>query len=294
MVVPDQKVAAATLPLKKPATTFNPKPEEREGGERLNLFLAFLNAEVGEGFEAFLINDSNYYAQVVLLSQEGERYALKHTLTIAPNTKELVERFAPDALITWERIVLQAFFYKAEKTFALKPTFSVAQRIDTTKFYKAGSFVVNDFFNDDALILPIIKDDVAVKGIAVNTATLREAMLTQKTRQQTLPARKEQESIQKKGATNELVFDLHASVLLDTVAGMDAKAILDYQLHYFTETLKVHLGKKGARLIFIHGKGNGVLRTEIEKLIKRQFRSCRYQDASFENYGFGALLVIIA
>ncbi|MDR0995820.1 MAG: Smr/MutS family protein, partial [Tannerella sp.] len=47
------------------------------------------------------------------------------------------------------------------------------------------------------------------------------------------------------------------------------------------------------RIVFIHGKGDGVLRAAIERELKTKYKNCSYQDASFREYGFGATLVTI-
>jgi dsDNA-specific endonuclease/ATPase MutS2 len=45
--------------------------------------------------------------------------------------------------------------------------------------------------------------------------------------------------------------------------------------------------------VFIHGKGDGVLRKAIIDELKRKHSNYRYQDASFQEYGFGATMVTI-
>ena len=46
------------------------------------------------------------------------------------------------------------------------------------------------------------------------------------------------------------------------------------------------------RSVFIHGKGEGVLRTALEKELKTTYKNqCRFQDASFREYGFGATMI---
>ena len=57
--------------------------------------------------------------------------------------------------------------------------------------------------------------------------------------------------------------------------------------------LDEYRSKKNQRLVFIHGKGEGVLRNALLKELKSKYGSCVSQDASFREYGFGALLVII-
>ena len=50
---------------------------------------------------------------------------------------------------------------------------------------------------------------------------------------------------------------------------------------------------KGKKIVFIHGKGEGVLRNAIMQEIRRKYPKCLSQDASFQKYGFGATMVII-
>ena len=86
---------------------------------------------------------------------------------------------------------------------------------------------------------------------------------------------------------------MHAHELLDTMIGLAPKDILDYQLKVFADTMNAHAKERGRRIVFIHGKGDGVLRKSILKLLQRQYPAARYQDASFREYGFGATMVTI-
>jgi len=45
--------------------------------------------------------------------------------------------------------------------------------------------------------------------------------------------------------------------------------------------------------VFIHGKGEGVLRNALLKELRTKYKGCRSQDASFREYGFGATMVTI-
>lgn len=92
---------------------------------------------------------------------------------------------------------------------------------------------------------------------------------------------------------NILEVDLHAHELLDTTAGMDALAIKEYQLQVVRNTMNEHKHDKGRRIVFIHGNGEGVLRRAVIDILRRDYPSCPYQDASFQQYGFGATMVTI-
>ena len=90
-----------------------------------------------------------------------------------------------------------------------------------------------------------------------------------------------------------LEVDLHADSLLETTAGMNSFDILNYQLGVVRKTLDAHIKEKGKKIVFIHGKGEGVLRNAISQELRRKYPRCVSQDASFQKYGFGATMVII-
>ena len=69
--------------------------------------------------------------------------------------------------------------------------------------------------------------------------------------------------------------------------------ILNYQLDKFRKTLAEHSNEKGRRIIFIHGKGEGVLRQALINDLRYRYKSYTYQDASFQEYGYGATQITI-
>ena len=90
-----------------------------------------------------------------------------------------------------------------------------------------------------------------------------------------------------------IVMDLHADALLDTIAGMSPSDILNYQLNKFRSVLDRFAQKKGQKIVFIHGKGEGVLRRAIINDLNYRYKKYQYQDASFQEYGYGATQVTI-
>ena len=57
--------------------------------------------------------------------------------------------------------------------------------------------------------------------------------------------------------------------------------------------MQEHIRERGRKIVFIHGKGDGVLRASIECELRRKYPTCRFQDASFQEYGYGATQVTI-
>ena len=63
------------------------------------------------------------------------------------------------------------------------------------------------------------------------------------------------------------------------------------QMNEFRRVMDENVKTKGQKIVFIHGKGEGVLRKAILQELKYRYKNCSWQDASFREYGFGATLV---
>ena len=147
----------------------------------------------------------------------------------------------------------------------------------------------NDYFEDDAIVYYIMRDDNPEREIMVQAGDL-ERTLREKQKETKRPAR---QRIQRKEKNPIIEVDLHINELLDTTAGMDNAAILEYQLNKFHETMKSSLKFKNRKIVFIHGKGDGVLKASLINELKKKYPKCQYQDASFQEYGYSATMVII-
>jgi len=146
-----------TEPADKPLT-FKAKPLERRGGESLQAWLAFLPSETeADMFEAYFVNDCNYYLRYHLLSHESAACTLLAEDEAAPNTKLFVTDVPRAELARWERISVQLLACKKEKSFRPQPAQDVRLRIDGSKFYKPKAFRENDFFDEPALLVEIVR-----------------------------------------------------------------------------------------------------------------------------------------
>ena len=294
----------ADLPM-----TFHARPLERRGADSLNLYMGYLPVDIKDlsetAFEAYFINDSNYYVRYIILTQEGTKFEVRHEGLAEPNMKIFLEKFQREALPEFERMTIQFIAYKVDKSFDLKTPMSITLRLDGTKFYKLHTFAGNEFFDEPALIYDLVRDDQPARNVTVDAQQLQQALNENSTdasstphnggRWRGAPARKEGALPGFRGTDRNgiIEIDLHVESLLDDTTGMDAKAILDYQLKVVRKTMEAHRKEKGRRIVFIHGKGDGVLRNALIKQLKTQYRTCTHQDASFQEYGFGATMVTV-
>lgn len=271
--------------------SFRMPTEEREGGNKLSAYLAFVPLNVKEvtqtRFECYFVNDCNYYIRFAYFTAEGNSWSLKAEGEVEPNTKLFIEEFGREELNSLGHIAIQMMAYKREKDFLLKPAIDVRFRIDPVKFYKLHTFTENEFFEQPALLYTIVEDDKLGQLMAMDTNKLKSQMSKGKEVLVNTASKAKQEE------SGDVVVDLHIDELLDTTAGMSSADILNYQMEVFRKTMKEHINHKGQKIIFIHGKGEGVLRQAILHELSYRYKRCPHQDASFREYGYGATQVII-
>ena len=96
-----------------------------------------------------------------------------------------------------------------------------------------------------------------------------------------------------KKSKNEVVFevDLHINQLVKSTIGMDNYDMLNIQLDTAKRKLEYAIQKKISKVVFIHGVGEGVLKSELLFLLQKY--SVKYYDASYQKYGLGATEVYI-
>ena len=277
-------------------------------GNVLASYLAFLANPLKEGvFSSYLVNQSNYCLHYVYAIKSEKNWCCKSEGEIEPNSKLFIEEFTYTDLNSLQEANIQLIAFKRNGNFELKPASDVRVRIDATKFYKLNSFKENDFFEQPALLYSIIDSERLTKQEENFASDILDTLHKQHSEIIDLQAIRTGKEIEKRHTNHQskrqltkqllkndkIVVDLHANELLDTITGMSAKDILDYQLHTFQTILEQYKHKNGQKIVFIHGKGNGVLRHSLIHVLNYKYKKYKYQDASFQEYGYGATQVTI-
>ena len=291
-----------------PEPTPAPAPKikfiDRPGGDDIQVYAAFLPTDFSrfeEGlFELYLINRSNYHLNYTFASRnENGRYHLREQGVVEPDTKIFVTEFTAAELGDMEYQLFQFLPYKTAKGYDRKPPFEGSLQIDAVKFFKRHCFKQNIFFEEDALVYPIVDKprEAAPKAAAEQEAPRAKEP---KNREGAIPTvlskddLREETPVSKPNKTPQTtVYDLHIEHLLEDSSGMTPHEILLYQVKVFDREVRKQIGNKGDKLVFIHGKGKGVLRQAIIDRLQKAFPNCSQRDASFEEYGFGAIEVTI-
>ena len=319
----DKSPRAAETPTEKPAPQASTSGPETDHGERLNLVLAFEPSNVKSlstsTFNAVLVNDSNYSLLFTLSRRaDGERgWTLVFGGEAAPNEIIDLARLTHETLGGYERISFQCVAFKRTKEFGLKIPVGVNRKLDLTKFHKLHSFRPGLYFDTPVLEVPLVSDDKIAGQVEVSAPELVGAMGARRPSERSDAAdaakaaaelatkfkvdtrgkqgkRRERNAAENPTALLPLIeVDLHIAELVDTVAGMDNAAMLQRQLKEVRDVMLANARRQGQKIVFIHGKGDGVLRRAVVDLLKREYPKSELQDASFREYGFGATLVTV-
>lgn len=283
-------ISESSLSLAKPQT-FLP------ASGSVSAYLAFLpldETKLGSTpYEAFLINDSKYILFYTYSNRQGNKWQLRSSGYIEPDSQFFLEEFAPHDVNDLELLNIQIIAF-AEKPKVYQGTYSVELRLDVKKFFKLNTYEENDFFEDSAWIEPLVEDDqTRVVAKRVNAQQIAQSMQSANTPKNKVEPVASKEKVIPNDPNETLVVDLHIQMLLDDTTGMNQATIFRYQVDKFNEVMQANLKYKGKKIVFIHGKGNGVLRNKIEGELRYRYPGCSYQDASFSEYSYGATQVTI-
>ncbi len=163
------------------------------------------------------------------------------------------------------------------------------------------SFSPEDFTNEKLFHSPELfrKHILSVDCFAKREIKISEADITKMADHFTSPAKKVvKEKVRGRKntdesllLTNEKTVDLHVEELTNDYNHMSNAEIMALQLNHFHKELDKAILNHYYRIIFIHGKGNGVLKGRIRNELDAM--NLGYKDADTGKFGFGATEVLL-
>lgn len=284
---------------------------QTKSGDILDLSLAYAPVDANRpdmsDFGVYLLNETNYsvYLQYVSYDADG-MCRLEYAGTSSPYSREKIFTLNRNRLGEMRRkYTVKILPFKENKAFGIKPFYEIHPVVDPKIFIKKSSYKENEYLDIPAMIVPLVKEDrqIVADMAEFTREQLRELM--DKGRSDRKDGRQagktegdrraaENDALVDRVSNGVLEVDLHADNILETSAGMSSSDILNYQLDFFRNVMnRYYRRKKGTRIVFIHGKGDGVLRQALLKTLKNEYPMCKSQDASFREYGYGATMVIL-
>lgn len=238
-------------------------------------------------FDLYLVNDSNYRLLYCMAARDKDdaQFSVLSSGEAEPNVQAFLGEVAQADLNSLGVISVQFVAFKPDKDFTLQQPVAAEIKMDLTRLAKLHCFTSTAYSTTPVLTIPIIKGGkLPEKEISTFD---KPAVAYDK------PVEKPKQSKSSKPSTEPMVVDLHAHELLDSTAGLKPAEILDLQLREFERAMTDAAKRPGSKVIFIHGKGEGVLRNAILHRLRQRWPHCEAQDASFVEYGFGATQVTI-
>ena len=106
-----------------------------------------------------------------------------------------------------------------------------------------------------------------------------------------LPKKQEKSFFKKEKNEVILEVDLHINQLVKSTRNMDNFDMLNLQLDTAKRKIEFAISKRISKIVFIHGVGEGVLKSELHRLLSKY--SVKFYDASYKKSGLGATEVYI-
>ena len=272
--------------------------EETPEGEKLNVVLAFEPENLKEltttTIDTYLVNDSNYYLFFTYMtrSDDDSKWVTRYAGTVAPNIQLYLGELSRERINEIGHVAFQYIAFKNDRKFDLKRPAFVDIKFDNTKFFKLHCYRSNPYFDKEVIALEIVKNDRPAVNEHVQDANRLEKELNNKIRADRTVRKRVVKHSEKRN--NDIIeVDLHISELVDTTRGLSNADMLNLQVDEFRRVMDSNLKNHGQKIVFIHGKGEGVLRQALMKELNYRYKGHLVQDASFREYGYGATQVTI-
>ena len=243
--------------------------------------------------ECYLVNDSSYRVfYTVSRWGAGNYVTLLASGELEEDSKKRIKTYRREELNRVGKLQIGLMLFKPTN-YVPAPVEDFTLELSPMKFVRRGSFTENDFFDEPAVVYTLATDKEEVRQMQVAQKALEEN-LNMEAPEAHKDSPKKQGANQRRYDNEPEIIDLHAEEILDDTTGMSPGEIIQAQLARFeiAMDLAVHSNRR-QRLVFIHGVGSGKLKHEMKKVLAAKYPKIRYQDASFKEYGYGAIMIFI-
>jgi len=236
-----------------------------------------------------LVNNTPYEAIYSFMLEEENGVFAGVSYDVVPAYSRIhVETITREDIESWSNGIVQVLFHGEEMNELLHPMHAHF-RLKPSRFYKETSYQEFRLTGGKAIILNL--GDIA-------SQRMTPAGITDKTEPD--PAAKQKVDAiapnalidRHRTGPREAEVDLHISALRSDYPSMPQSEILLYQLEYFSTMLDSAIAYNYNRIIFIHGIGNGTLKSAIINRLK-DYENIELRKAPFAQYGNGAIEIVV-
>ncbi|MCD4772838.1 MAG: DUF2027 domain-containing protein [Bacteroidales bacterium] len=239
--------------------------------------------------DIFLINYTGYEILFSLFLEDDKGLFLGTDYDVVPaESMILLDTIERDELNKWLKGIIQILFHNDKSNKVLMPA-SSRFKVKGAKLSHEGTYRTSTFLDTKAYFVSITELTYH-KGIS---SDLKEKKFDENIKEEKAKEVKKKSLIEKhKTLPSEAEVDLHIAELINNIAGLSSRDMLNIQKEYFIKCLESAIAEKFKKVTFIHGVGNGVLKNEIINILK-DYESLKNQSASLAKFGVGAIDVLI-
>jgi hypothetical protein len=233
-----------------------------------------------------LLNPTSFDMLYSFMQHTVDGYWLGVDYDVVPaETGIVVSTIKRDELDEWLHGTVQMLFQKEKQAQLVMPV-NAGFGLKANRFHKEDNYIGNPFMDEKALLVKLSVVQMVeslqerLEGADIETVNRLKATMV-----------KPKALIDKhKVGPFEAEVDLHISSLSDNYANLQNHEILKIQTDYFTKCLDSAIEAQYIKITFIHGIGNGTLRSKLLEMLKES-EDLQVQNAPFKKYGYGAIEV---
>jgi len=272
------------------------KPEEpwfsdrnQVAGKDESQFLFVLVPEVPSNpptgnISMYLVNNCNDTLLFRFTQQTKYNYETVVAGSASPNSKVYLGMIKPEMISNLPVYCFQWINFR-KRSRELESFRQKEITLSAVKFYKPNSITVSRFFKVPAMVIPLLENPLKAELEKLSEHDFQKVI------EQKEPKKREQ--VIALPETEMVEVDLHIHELLDNFTNLTNTEMVTVQMNKFHEELAQAINTGVKRIVFIHGVGNGTLKSELRRELQHKYSKYTMQDASFREYGYGATMVIL-
>lgn len=237
-------------------------------------------------YRIYLYNASSYHLLYTYAVKDDQHCQIIKQGEAGPYQKIVLKIVKPDFLKNYHHHCFDAIFYK--NTF-YKGQMPLSQKlIISDEGLGKSQMIHHDEFQRPVYAF-LLKEDFKDQDRhfqELNEEEIQKLLNVKEYRADKKASRSKKDYLQ--GLEKEV--DLHIEELVDSLAGLSKHDMLTIQLKRFEKELDKAMENHYRKIVFIHGVGNGRLKTEIQSILKT-IKNITFHDAPYKQYGYGATQV---
>lgn len=254
---------AADTPTVKPQSQFVEK----------GIYLAVVSdPRIASVAHFHLVNTTSYQLLVCLNAEKNSLEKGEFAGSINPETSAKIYTASLNELSSWPKINIQLLYYSPGSHQAKDPLVFI-EKFNAKDF--SGTKKNAPLLNQAAWLFQLDQEE-----IKIDAQKLKESFF-KPLEEKTGIARPAQE------------VDLHIEKLASDHQFLASAEMLTVQLKEFRKNLDAAIVHKMPSIVFIHGTGNGTLKSEIHKIVGKHPQVKTFMDARKEKFGYGATEVLL-